>query len=130
MRGRAAVPQELKADNPILDESVIHYPPDATEQCFALVDCNNFYASCERVFNPKLKGKPILVLSSNDACIVALSNEAKLFDIKVGAPFFESEHLVKKHNIVVCSSNFNLYGDMSRRVMNILADFVPEMEVY
>ena len=133
MRGRAAIPQELKADNPILDDSVVHYPPDATEPAavgFALVDCNNFYASCERVFNPKLKGKPILVLSSNDACIVALSNEAKQYDIKVGAPFFESEHLVKKHNIVVCSSNFNLYGDMSRRVMNILADFVPEMEVY
>ncbi len=130
MRGRVAIPQELKADNPILEESEIHYPPEATQQCFALVDCNNFYASCERVFNPKLKGKPIVVLSSNDACIVALSNEAKAFDIKVGAPFFENEHLVKKHNIIVCSSNFNLYGDMSRRVMAILGNFVPEMEVY
>jgi len=130
MRARTAIPQELKADNPIFEETEIHYPPEATQQCFALVDCNNFYASCERVFNPKLKGKPIVVLSSNDACIVALSNEAKAFDIKVGAPFFESEHIVKKNNIVVCSSNFNLYGDMSRRVMNILANFVPEMEVY
>ncbi len=130
MRGRAAIPQELKADNPIFEETEIHYPPEATQQSFALVDCNNFYASCERVFNPQLKGKPIVVLSSNDACIVALSNEAKAFDINVGAPFFESEHLVKKHNIVVCSSNFNLYGDMSRRVMSILANFFPEMEVY
>jgi len=130
MRARAAIPQELKADNRIFEETEIHYPPDATEQSFALVDCNNFYASCERVFNPQLKGKPIVVLSSNDACIVALSNEAKAFDIKVGAPFFENEHIVKKNNIVVCSSNFNLYGDMSRRVMAILANFVPEMEVY
>lgn len=130
MRGRAAIPQELKADNPILDESVLRYPPDATQQCFALVDCNNFYASCERIFNPKLKGKPILVLSSNDACIVALSNEAKQYDIKVGAPFFENEHIARKHKMVVCSSNFPLYGDMSRRVMNILSSFVPEMEVY
>lgn len=130
MRAHATVPQELKADNPILDDSTLHYPPDATEQCFALVDCNNFYASCERVFNPKLNDKPILVLSSNDACIVALSNEAKQFDIKVGAPFFENEHLVKKHNIVVCSSNFPLYGDMSRRVMETLSFVCPEMEVY
>jgi len=133
MRARAAIPQELNAENPILDETEIHYPPEATQPAaagFALVDCNNFYASCERVFNPQLKGKPIVVLSSNDACIVALSNEAKAFDIKVGAPFFESEHIVKKNKIVVCSSNFNLYGDMSRRVMNILASFVPEMEVY
>ncbi len=130
MRARAAIPQELKADNSIFEETEIHYPPEATQQSFALVDCNNFYASCERVFNPKLKGKPIVVLSSNDACIVALSNEAKAFDIKVGAPFFENEHIVKKHNIVVCSSNFNLYGDMSRRVMAILGNFVPEMEVY
>ena len=130
MSHRAAVPQELKADNLIFEETEIHYPPDATQQSFALVDCNNFYASCERIFKPQLKGKPIVVLSSNDACIVALSNEAKAFDIKVGAPFFESEHIVKKNNIVVCSSNFNLYGDMSRRVMSILANFVPEMEVY
>ncbi len=124
------MPQELEADNPSLNESVIHYPPEATQQCFALVDCNNFYASCERVFNPKLKGKPILVLSSNDACIIALSNEAKVFGIKVGAPLFENAHIVKKNKIITCSSNFSLYGDMSQRVMSILSGFAPELEVY
>jgi len=108
----------------------ISYPPEALNQSLALVDCNNFYASCERVFNPKLNGKPIAVLSSNDACIIALSNEAKQFGIKVGEPFFEKRQIIEKNNIVICSSNFNLYGDMSRRVMATLSRFISDIEIY
>ena len=97
---------------------------------FALVDCNNFYASCERVFKPFLNGKPIVVLSNNDGCIVARSNEAKAIGIKMGVPLFEVKELVQQHNINVFSSNYELYGDMSNRVMNILATYSPEIEVY
>ncbi|MCH7691266.1 MAG: Y-family DNA polymerase [candidate division Zixibacteria bacterium] len=121
---------KLKADRLPGGPEEISYPPEALNQSLALVDCNNFYASCERVFNPKLNGQPIVVLSSNDACIIALSNEAKQFGIKVGEPLFEKRDIIKKNNIVVCSSNFNLYGDMSRRVMDLLSGFISDIEIY
>jgi DNA polymerase V len=97
---------------------------------FALVDCNNFYVSCERVFNPRLRGRPVVVLSNNDGCIIARSGEAKKLGIKMGMPCFQVRPLIEKHEVVVLSSNYALYGDMSRRVMNILLRFSPEMEVY
>ena len=87
---------------------------------FALVDCNNFYASCERAFNPNLRYKPVVVLSNNDGCVIAMSNEAKALGITVGLPFFKIQHLVKPQQIQVFSSNYTLYGDMSRRIMTIL----------
>lgn len=97
---------------------------------FALIDCNNFYASCERVFRPELNGKPVVVLSNNDGCVIARSNEAKALGIPMGAPAFEHEEVFKKNNISVFSANFALYGDMSHRVMTILADYSPDMEIY
>lgn len=97
---------------------------------FALVDCNNFYASCERVFNPSLNGKPLVVLSNNDGCVIARSNEAKALGIPMGAPAFEFAKTFKEHKIQVFSSNYALYGDMSSRVMNLLSEFTPELEVY
>jgi len=96
---------------------------------FALVDCNNFYVSCERAFNPKLEGKPVIVLSNNDGCAVARSEEAKEF-IPMGAPAFKYEDIIKKHNIAVYYSNYTLYSDMSERVMTILGQFTPELEIY
>lgn len=97
---------------------------------FGLVDCNNFYASCERVFNPSLNGKPIVVLSNNDGCVIARSNEAKALGIKMGVPAYQIKDLVKKHDVAVFSSNYVLYGDMSGRVMSMLAELAPEIEVY
>ena len=97
---------------------------------FALVDCNNFYASCERVFDPSLKRRAIVILSNNDGCIVARSNEAKALGIPMGVPLFEQKALIKKHNVAVFSSNYQLYGDMSQRVMNSLRLYTPDMEVY
>ena len=97
---------------------------------FALVDCNNFYVSCERVFNPRLAGKPVIVLSNNDGCAVARSNEAKALGFRFGVPVFEIQSLIKTHDIQVYSSNYALYGDMSRRVMETLSQFAPEMEIY
>lgn len=97
---------------------------------FGLVDCNNFYASCERVFNPSLNGKPIVVLSNNDGCVIARSNEAKSLGIKMGVPAYQIKDLVKQHDVAVFSSNYVLYGDMSGRVMSILAELAPEIEVY
>jgi len=97
---------------------------------FALVDCNNFFASCERVFNPALKNKPVVVLSNNDGCVIARSNEAKALGIEMGAPIFKCQDLIRRHHVHVYSSNFVLYGDMSRRVMNTLAQCTPQMEVY
>lgn len=101
-----------------------------TKRVFAIVDCNNFFVSCERVFNPGLAGKPLVVLSSNDGCVVARSQEAKALGIKMAQPWFQCRHLVKPHGLIALSSNFTLYADMSRRVMAILADFTPEQEVY
>lgn len=97
---------------------------------FGLVDCNNFYASCERVFNPSLNGKPIVVLSNNDGCVIARSNEAKVLGIKMGVPAYQIKGLVKQHDVAVFSSNYVLYGDMSGRVMSMLAELAPEIEVY
>ncbi|MCC7331092.1 MAG: Y-family DNA polymerase [Flavobacteriales bacterium] len=97
---------------------------------FALIDCNNFYASCERVFRPDLNGKPVVVLSNNDGCVIARSNEAKAIGIPMGAPAFEYEKLFQQHGVQVFSANFALYGDMSNRVMTILSDYSPEMEIY
>ncbi len=97
---------------------------------FALIDCNNFYASCERVFRPDLIGKPIVVLSNNDGCVIARSNEAKAVGVPMGAPAFEYEKEFAMHNVSVFSANFALYGDMSQRVMNILAEYSDSMEIY
>ena len=94
------------------------------------MDCNNFYASCERVFNPALNGKPIVVLSNNDGCVIARSNEAKALGIKMGVPAYQIKDLVSSHEVAVFSSNYTLYGDMSGRVMSILAGLAPELEVY
>ena len=96
----------------------------------ALVDCNNFYASCERVFNPSLNGRPVIVLSNNDGCVVARSNESKAIGIKMGVPAFEIKEIITRHNVAVFSSNYTLYGDMSNRVMATLRDFTPSLEVY
>ena len=96
----------------------------------ALADCNNFYASCERVFNPGLKNKPIVVLSNNDGCIIARSNEAKELGIKMGVPVFQVRDIIDNNNVYVFSTNFALYGDMSSRVMSLLTDMAPETEIY
>lgn len=97
---------------------------------YALIDCNNFYASCERVFSPQLNGKPIVVLSNNDGCVIARSNEAKELGIPMGAPAFEYQSKFDNHDVKVFSANFPLYGDMSYRVMAILSEFSPEVEIY
>lgn len=97
---------------------------------FALVDCNNFYASCERVFNPALRKKPIVVLSNNDGCVIARSNEAKELGIPMGAPAYQYQYLFERHHIEVFSANFPLYGDMSHRVMSILSGYTPNQEIY
>lgn len=97
---------------------------------FALVDCNNFYASCERVFQPQWEGKPIVILSNNDGCVIARSNEAKTLGIPMGAPAFKYQVQFKRQGIKVFSSNYPLYGDMSNRVMSILEKFTPNVEIY
>ncbi|NOY47152.1 MAG: SOS mutagenesis and repair protein UmuC, partial [Chlorobi bacterium] len=97
---------------------------------FALVDCNNFYASCERVFNPKLRNKPIAILSNNDGCVISRSDEAKSIGLPMGAPAFKYEGFFKANDIQVFSSNYPLYGDMSSRVMSILEQFTPDVEIY
>ena len=97
---------------------------------YALADCNNFFASCERVFRPELNGRPVIVLSNNDGCAVARSNEAKALGIKMGDPLFKIRDIVEKNDVAVFSSNFALYGDMSRRVQEVLRGFAPSIEVY
>src|ERR1700722_12451376 len=96
----------------------------------ALVDCNNFYASCERVFQPKLRGLPVVVLSNNDGCVIARSNEAKALGVVMGAPWHLCRESFAKAGIVVRSSNYTLYGDMSARVMRVLSSFTPNLEIY
>ena len=96
----------------------------------ALIDCNNFYASCERLFRPDLRDKAIVVLSNNDGCIVARSNESKALGIPMGIPLFKVRDQVRKHNIQVFSSNYTLYGDISHRVMKTIESYIPEIEVY
>ena len=97
---------------------------------FGLVDCNNFYASCERIFQPSLEGKPIAILSNNDGCVIARSNEAKALGLPMGAPAHQYNSFFNQHNVKVFSSNYPLYGDMSRRVMDVLKQFTPLVEVY
>ncbi|MCX7114512.1 MAG: Y-family DNA polymerase [Gammaproteobacteria bacterium] len=97
---------------------------------FALIDCNNFYASCERLFRPDLRNKPLIVLSNNDGCVIARSNEAKKLGIAMGEPYFKIKYVCKQHDITVFSSNFALYGDLSHRVMSIIDDAWPHVEVY
>lgn len=97
---------------------------------FAIVDCNNFFVSCERVFRPDLKNKPVIVLSSNDGCAVARSNEAKVLGIPMGAPVFKYRNIIDKNKVITFSSNFTLYADISNRIMRILKDSAPELEVY
>lgn len=100
------------------------------QQKFALVDVNNYYCSCERAFNPKLNDVPLVVLSNNDGCAVARSNEVKALGVKMGTPWFKLKDLAKEHNIVAMSSNYTLYGDMSNRVVSILREYSPHIEVY
>ena len=96
----------------------------------ALVDCNSFYVSCERLFNPSIIKKPVIVLSSNDGCVISRSTEAKALGIKMGEPYFKVEKIIKKNDVKVFSSNYSLYGDISRRVMKTLKQFSPQMEIY
>ncbi|MBF0153940.1 MAG: Y-family DNA polymerase [Magnetococcales bacterium] len=96
----------------------------------ALVDCNNFYVSCERVFDPKLEGRPVVVLSNNDGCVVARSPEVKALGVLMGTPWFKLRELAQRHGVTALSSNYALYADMSHRVMTILGDFSPRQEVY
>ena len=96
----------------------------------ALVDCNSFYVSCERLFNPKIQKKAVVVLSNNDGCVISRSREAKDLGIKMGEPYFKVKELVKKNKVEVYSSNYALYGDISRRVMKVLKTFSPKVEVY
>lgn len=97
---------------------------------FALIDCNNFFVSCERIFRPDLEGRPVVVLSSNDGCAVARSNEAKALGIPMGAPAFKYRHIFKQHGVVQFSANFELYGDISKRITQILTTITPRIEVY
>ncbi|MBN2173593.1 MAG: Y-family DNA polymerase [Bacteroidales bacterium] len=100
------------------------------DNIFALIDCNNFYASCEKIFNPSLEGKPVVVLSNNDGCVISRSEEAKAIGIKMGIPVFEIPDLIEKHKVHVFSTNYALYGDISQRVMNTLSRFCEQMEIY
>ncbi len=97
---------------------------------FGLVDCTNFYASCERVFRPELEGRAVVVLSNNDGCVIARSQEAKALGVRMGEPYFQVRELMERRGVVVCSSNYELYGDMSRRVMWYLQQVAPAVEVY
>ena len=96
----------------------------------ALVDCNSFYVSCERLFNPRINNKPVVVLSNNDGCVISRSTEAKRLGIKMGEPYFKIKELVKKNKVHIFSSNYALYGDLSRRVMKTLKSFSDKIEIY
>ena len=93
------------------------------QKIFALIDCNAFYVSCERVFNPQLNNRPVVALSNNDGCIIARSKEAKALGIKMGVPLFKVKDIIQKEKVIVFSSNYTLYADMSRRVMNVISEF-------
>ena len=101
-----------------------------SEKIFALIDCNSFYASCERIFRPELKNRPVIVLSNNDGCAIARTQEAKDLGIKMGDPYFKIKALCQKHNVAIFSSNFSLYTNMSDRVMGTLAQNCPQLEIY
>ena len=100
------------------------------QKIFALIDCNAFYVSCERVFNPQLNNRPVVALSNNDGCIIARSKEAKALGIKMGVPLFKVKDIIQKEKVIVFSSNYTLYADMSRRVMNVISEFAPSIEIY
>ena len=102
----------------------------ASADPIALIDCNNFYVSCERIFDTSLRGIPVIVLSNNDGCAVARSDEAKALGIKMGAPVFKMRDLMRRHGVKALSSNYTLYGDLSRRVVEVLHDFSPRLETY
>ena len=97
---------------------------------YGLADCNNFFVSCERVFNPSLIGKPVVVLSNNDGCVISRSDEAKALGIKMGEPVFKIKDLAEKKGVISYSANFALYGDLSARIMNRLKSFAPSIEIY
>lgn len=97
---------------------------------YGLIDCNNFYVSCERLFRPQLNGRPVVVLSNNDGCVVSRSNEAKALGIPMGVPLFQIQDEIKRYNIVICSSNYALYSDLSQRVMSIVRENIPQQEIY
>ncbi len=96
-------------------------------ELFGLADCNNFYCSCERVFHPDLRNKPVVVLSNNDGCVIARSEESKALGIKMGDVFYQVKDVLEKNGVAVFSSNYNLYGDMSRRVMSLLSIYTPNL---
>ncbi|MEY3804508.1 MAG: hypothetical protein RL667_630, partial [Pseudomonadota bacterium] len=127
---------EVPAKRPVvvhecaLSKTMKELPMPALPRQIALIDVNNFYVSCERVFNPKLQGRPVVVLSNNDGCAVARSNEVKALGVAMGAPWFKLKDLARQHGILALSSNYALYADMSNRVMGILRDFSPAQEVY
>jgi DNA polymerase V len=100
------------------------------EKTFGLIDCNNFYVSCERLFRPDLTGRPVVVLSNNDGCIIARSNESKKLGIGMGTPYFKHKSLISRYNIAVFSSNYPLYGDISQRVMDVIMQVEPNVEIY
>ena len=103
---------------------------NSSKKKIALVDCNSFYVSCERLFNPKIQSVPVVVLSNNDGCVISRSAEAKKIGIKMGEPYFKVKELVKKNNVQIFSSNYALYGDISRRVMKVLKGFSDKVEIY
>lgn len=114
-----------------MGNSNLYYKEEPEEKImFGLMDCNNFYASCERVFNPALNGKPIVVLSNNDGCVIARSNESKALGIQMGVPAYQIKEVAQKYGVSIFSSNYTLYGDMSSRVMSILSSLAPEIEIY
>ncbi|HSX32301.1 MAG TPA: type VI secretion protein ImpB, partial [Candidatus Saccharimonadales bacterium] len=102
----------------------------STSSIFALIDCNNFFVSCERVFRPDLEDKPVAVLSSNDGCVVARSNEVKALGIPMGAPVFKWRYLFNQHKVTTFSANFELYGDISKRIVGLLTTVTPRIEIY
>ncbi len=103
---------------------------NSNKKKIALIDCNSFYVSCERLFNPKIKNTPVVVLSNNDGCVISRSTEAKKLGIKMGEPYFKVKELVRKNNVQIFSSNYSLYGDLSRRVMKVLKGFSDKIEIY
>ncbi len=106
------------------------YTNNSNKNKIALIDCNSFYVSCERLFNPKIINKPVVVLSNNDGCVISRSNEAKKLGIKMGEPYFKVKNIVKKNQVFIFSSNYALYGDLSRRVMKTLKSFSDKIEIY
>lgn len=99
-------------------------------QLFGLADCNNFYCSCERVFHPELNNRPVVVLSNNDGCVIARSNESKALGLKMGTPFYQVRQLLDDNHVAVFSSNYTLYGSLSHRVMSLLSQYTPHLDIY